>query len=444
MQGPVSRGYGPPMHQSEIPPAGAGHRFAIGWFAWLGAALLAFASLFASAPAAAVTKGSWQSRGETCFDTRSKTVPEVCATLRVHWSLSSLMGEPVANYGLDWQITRVSLAGKDGLPAASHRIESLPEPLAKAARASEMMAQGLAWVDSGEPGILVLAFDTGAPTRANGEVSFNVASSPDWSEWLFRLFTGDRLNSRCKPGSRAHLSADQAKKVFKAGMRLDGFVLCPDQTSVNVGSLENALYRYCQKGDSGLAFCPGAAGGDTAGRPGKGGPNDQIDAAFTALEAGPAASRTKAAQPRSAAARTASESSFEARLKAADVARADQLEREAEARRQRQRQQAAQKYCEGALAKRATCMREGCRNEPEKEICTDSRRVEGSTSGCAKGAMCLSFPTFVCHATKPNPEHARWQACMANPVATCAGDGSPGSKAATAGQCVQQRLAAGI
>lgn len=188
-----------------------------------------------------------------CFPTGTAAVPEICGNFEVRWTLSALMGEPIANFGLVWSITGVRL--RVGKGTQFYTAESLPASVAKAARTSELMVYGLG-IFIGENGaILAIDVDTGAPARPDGKVSFNVPGSPDWSSFIMNggssMDSGPRGGLAlgpagwCAEKGRSFLPPKQAKDEMRRGVKLTSLVVCP-RTSASPGFLEEALQAHCE------------------------------------------------------------------------------------------------------------------------------------------------------------------------------------------------------
>ncbi|ENO89513.1 hypothetical protein [Thauera linaloolentis] len=192
---------------------------------------------------------------DNCFKTASAVVPEICGKVEVRWKLSALMGEPVGNYGLVWSLTSVRLLADDGLGAKprSYPVASLPPALARAARGSELTLEGLAHIKGAKN--LTLHFDTGAPTRPDGKVSFNVAGSPDWDAFLIAdTRRPQNWHSRCDAKHRIYAPAAEAKDIIRKGVVLERLEVCPG-TRASIGNLETAIRKHCEQGGR-EAFCP--------------------------------------------------------------------------------------------------------------------------------------------------------------------------------------------
>lgn len=186
-----------------------------------------------------------------CFPTGTAAVPDVCGNFEVRWKLSTLMGEPIANFGLVWSLTGVRL--RVGKSTQFYALKSLPEPVAKAALTSELMVYGLGTFIGENGAILAIDLDTGAPARPDGKVSFNVPGSPDWGRFIIR--GGSALDHRgmvaqgqtgwCEEKHRSYLTPLQAKEEMRRRTKLSQLVVCP-RTSASPGFLEGALQAHCE------------------------------------------------------------------------------------------------------------------------------------------------------------------------------------------------------
>jgi hypothetical protein len=186
-----------------------------------------------------------------CFPTGAATVPEICGNFEVRWTLSALMGEPIANFGLVWSLTGVRLLVDKR--TQFYKVESLPAPVGKAARTSELMLYGLGLFIGENGAILAIDVDTGAPARPDGKVSFNVPGSPDWGRFIIN--GGSALDHRgnlaygqngwCADKGRSYLTPAQARDEMRRSVKLTHLVVCP-RTSANPGHLEGALQAHCE------------------------------------------------------------------------------------------------------------------------------------------------------------------------------------------------------
>lgn len=389
--------------------------------------LLSASSLCAAAPGG---EGVLRAVGEQCFKTRSHAVPEICGTLEIRWKLWAMMGEPVGNYGLVWSLTSLRLRQGDGTGSKAYRLQDLPRALAKAAEGSELMVEGLAYVQNSSVGLLAVAFDTGAPARPNGKASFNVPGSPDWGAFLIQgSSSGAGLKGWCDAKTRSHAAASQAKAIMKAGIQLGQLQLCPT-TSASAGNLDAAIQKHCRRGKD--TFCPAKAARGKVDPPADA-TSRQIEDAFAQME------KTSGRKAPTAGVDTGFPG-LDERLKAADDARQWQLEQQALARQAQARREEATQFCQGLQRQRDACMKDTCGAEPATTVCTQQRRDDSAPTGCAPGRSCLVIPTFVCLARAPNPAHDQWRACTAKPVAHCAAMAD--ASTATVAQCVEQRIQA--
>ncbi len=186
--------------------------------------------------------------GGQCFETGSAAVPQVCGTVEVHWKLWALMGEPVGNYGLVWKLSSVHIQDGDGKGSRNYTLGALPPPLAAAAQRSELMLEGLAYVQDSRQGMLAIAFDTGAPARPDGKVSFNVPGSPNWDKFLIKGSSQSQgLAGWCESEGRSYAAPADAKALMRAGVRLGNLQLCP-RSSASADGLERAIDKHCSQG----------------------------------------------------------------------------------------------------------------------------------------------------------------------------------------------------
>ncbi len=195
-----------------------------------------------------------------CFKTQSQSVSEVCASYRIRWKMWSLMGEPVGNYSLDWQLKSITLTAESKgysspKPSWNFTPATLPAELKKSVDAIELFVDGAASVDS--PGINwnqntahYHHFDTGVAVRANKGASHNVPGSPDWN----KVFIKD---SPCTANA-VYASVADAKKVFINGFKFSNLQVCSKSAVYNLSALESKIYELCQteEGSKKYKFCP--------------------------------------------------------------------------------------------------------------------------------------------------------------------------------------------
>lgn len=186
-----------------------------------------------------------------CFPTGTEAVPDICGNFEVRWTLSALMGEPIANFGLVWSLTGVRI--RVDKRSQFYNLQSLPPAVAKAAQTSELMLYGLGLFIGENGATLAVDVDTGAPARPDGKVSFNVPGSPDWSRFIIN--GGSALDHRgmvahgqtgwCAEKHRSYLTPSQAREEMRRRTKLTHLVVCP-RTSANPGFLEGALQAHCE------------------------------------------------------------------------------------------------------------------------------------------------------------------------------------------------------
>ncbi|OSZ71645.1 hypothetical protein CAP37_20745 [Hydrogenophaga sp. IBVHS1] len=186
-----------------------------------------------------------------CFPTGTAAVPEICGNFEVRWKLSTLMGEPIANFGLVWSLTGVRILVDKR--SQFYNLKSLPPAVAKAAQTSELMLYGLGLFTGENGATLAVDVDTGAPARPDGKVSFNVPGSPDWGRFI--ISGGSALDHRgmvahgqtgwCAEKHRSYLTPPQARDEMRRRTKLTHLLVCP-RTSANPGFLEGALQSHCE------------------------------------------------------------------------------------------------------------------------------------------------------------------------------------------------------
>ncbi len=207
---------------------------------------IAACAAFAAAPGGEGTIFPPEGRAvPTCFNTGSTTVPEICGQVQVRWKLSALMGEPVANFGLVWSLNSVRVRSSTGVGV--YAVDRLPAAVALAARRSQLMVIGLGTFQGPQGATLAVEVDTGAPSRPDGKVSFNVPGSPNWDRFIINgsSQSGAAPAAWCEEKGRSHLEPARAKDEMRQGVRLSGLLICP-RTTVSVDALERALEQHCK------------------------------------------------------------------------------------------------------------------------------------------------------------------------------------------------------
>ncbi len=377
---------------------------------------------------------------ETCFKSRSTAVPEVCGQIQVNWKLWTLMGEPIGDYVLGWKPTKVRVADAEGSGSKTYQVESLPAALGKAAQLMELYVEAVAFVvnpptrRNGSP--IALAFNTGVATKP-GETSMNVPEGYNWEKFLHGAMSNKGIGlgqaGWCVVEGRQQIDAKDAKAVMRAGVKLDGLVVCSSST-VDVSPIENAIAKLC-KSNTGAAphYCTRKKEAQEI---------DSIDAAFSRLEdrrsAGgtPAGKKVGASDPMEAA--------FEAAEKERQVREDARLKSLAELRA---RQAAAEQlaiakknavvFCNAAKATQDSCAERSCGRKPSAEICTDSRMDPPRPCQGGPGTKCMVFPRYTCYANGPNPQRSEWESCSATAAQACATSGEP---ITSIDECVAARI----
>lgn len=205
--------------------------------------------------------------------TDNPLVPRLIVNAEVSYRYSALMGEPLANHGLKWELVGFTLVPGKGREIQVGRDEAR-QRLGQAVDRLELSLRGLAHVRSTDPASplygkpLSLDFDTGAAVRA-GAQSWNVAGSPAWG----KLFLNDEapcvgpeatVVSGQSPGAtRAWIAADSAKAVFRTGhFFLEHKAVCRKGTAlVGLDALASALRKLCSAQKERDPWCAGGKAG---------------------------------------------------------------------------------------------------------------------------------------------------------------------------------------
>lgn len=201
--------------------------------------------------------------GESCFESASKTITEVCGVISIQWKLWTLVGEPIGDYILKWQLTTVKIKNdSDGVTTFS--IGKLPKALSESAKKTELYIDGIAYIKYKKPihGTIALPFNTGVAVRPTSRASLNVPSGYDWNKLIINGGGFDSkgpaaggMSTWCVAKGRQYLTADKAKEVFSQGIGLEGMQICPS-TFVSVMSIEEELRNICrQTGSAQYNFC---------------------------------------------------------------------------------------------------------------------------------------------------------------------------------------------
>ena len=200
-----------------------------------------------------------------CTPVKGTHILKLCGRSTLRYEFSALLGEPLAHFGLEWQLVSLEVRG-DGrndlgvgetLYAGTPAFQSIFKGSEKRI---QLMGQGVAELRTGlSEAAWGVDFDTGAPTVA-GQGSWQVAGSPDWSKALYQRTDCMGLARY----GRNFVPPDQAKDIWRSGtMRLNGYQGClGEQQGYEVSNLdaaEAAVTRYCKAHPGkGLILCPDA------------------------------------------------------------------------------------------------------------------------------------------------------------------------------------------
>lgn len=191
-----------------------------------------------------------------CFKPNSGTVHEVCAHYRINWKMWSLMGEPVGDYNLAWDITSIQLMDPKRKLISNYSLDQLPDELKKSASKIELYIDGFANAQTSENIIAFHRFNTGTAVRTGAGSSLNVPGSPNWNK-LFIKSGGTPCNTE-QSNESWYLDSKKAKKIFTAGIKLSDLQICPSSSVSELTSLESAISTLCEKpgADKKYSFCP--------------------------------------------------------------------------------------------------------------------------------------------------------------------------------------------
>lgn len=367
-----------------------------------------------------------------CFDIKNSPVAAVCAKYRINWKLWSLMGEPVGDYNLEWQLYKIILKGATGNPIAYYGVEQLPKPLQAAANATELYIEGVADISGGLSGSFGYhAFNTGVPVRAGVGTSMNVPGSPSWGT----LFLN---RPECNDKEYPYMNAQDAKLAFKKGIKLQLLNICP-KSSMSVSSLVSAIKELCKSpgADKTHRFCP-----KQIIKKEKMAETNAIDDAFTKLEKKAAETPiVKAGSIDDAFTQMEASQIEKERLRVAAIK--EKKEREDKEVKDKIRREEAIQFCTVAMRSEQSCLQDACKKEPSKTICTDLRQdpieYNRDTSPMREGESRFVFPksaTYTCYSDGVNPAYSVWQSCAKNMASQCSRDGK---QPTSLDECIVQR-----
>ena len=351
--------------------------------------------------------------GIVCFTSSSRTVPQVCGDLTAHYKLSTLMGDPLGNYGLTWVLSSFQIADADGKNSQTYQTTTVPSAIAEAAQKIELSVKGAAVVNGSK---VMLLFDTGAAVKPGGEISFNTPSGYNWDKFLVADAAAEN-NWGCKRKEENWVSAPVAKGLMRGGIHLSSFVTCPGSL-VNVGALDRAIATFCEANPTSRErYClkevkkppvvekvptdPFAA----LDKPAKKEPG----ATIKARESDPFASLESGSKARD---NLRPSNDITAALEGANTERLANIER-------KRRYDAAYASCETDLAAQQSCEQDRCGEEPPKEACT---RVKWGYTNCkpTNGQSCINLPKSECVEWGDSPWHAKWETCTKETSLQCA------------------------
>lgn len=191
-----------------------------------------------------------------CFKPNSETVQEVCARYRINWKMWSLMGEPVGDYNLAWDLTSIQLMDPKRKLISNYSLDQLPDELKKAASKIELYIDGFANAQASANIGAIHRFNTGTAVRASVGSSINVPGSPNWNR-LFIKPGGSPCSTEQSDESR-YFDSKKAKEIFTEGIKLNDLHICQSSSVSELTSLESAISTLCEKpgADKKYQFCP--------------------------------------------------------------------------------------------------------------------------------------------------------------------------------------------
>lgn len=226
-------------------------------FALVIATLATSLSVVAAPPATpgGIGKLSLNGIGNTCFKTNSKRVPLVCGNPQVHFKITTLMGDPLGNYGVKWSVFSFHIANANGGGSQNYLVGSVPGKLWDAAKGVELSFYGAAIVKGSSPTV-ALQFNTGIGVKPGGELSFNVPDGYNWDKFLIYPRGGSGLQGACPEDSLKYVAPADAKRLMRSGIALEDLQVCP-RSSVDTDKLDRAIDAFCEANPKNPArFCP--------------------------------------------------------------------------------------------------------------------------------------------------------------------------------------------
>ncbi|MFA5371941.1 MAG: hypothetical protein WC298_08220, partial [Sideroxydans sp.] len=190
------------------------------------------------------------------FKSNSKRVPLVCGKPQVHYKITTLMGDPLASYGVTWSLFSFHIVNANGGASQNYLAGSVPGKLWDAAKGVELWLYGAAIVKGSSP-IVALQFNTGLGVKPGGELSLNVPDGYNWNKFL--IYPKDGMGSIfrvCSEDDLKYIVPADAKNLMRKGIALEEFQVCP-RSSVDTERLDRAIDAFCEANPKNPArFCP--------------------------------------------------------------------------------------------------------------------------------------------------------------------------------------------
>ena len=181
-----------------------------------------------------------------CFPVQSRYVDQLCADYKIHWKLWTLMGEPVGNYALEWQVLTLRFKNQSSdNPFLLASLKQATEKIEFYLDASVTVKSP--HVDWAKSTVHYHRFNTGTAVKANKGISYNSPGSPDWGKVFIQ-------RSPCKADAMYANVAD-SKKAFQQGIQLSALNICSG-TSISFLGFDSEVDRFCAS-DEGqkYSFC---------------------------------------------------------------------------------------------------------------------------------------------------------------------------------------------
>lgn len=186
-----------------------------------------------------------------CFYPQSGYVAEICFSYSISWKMWILMGEPVEDYHLTWELKSYSLIKPSEhsdlsqtnvystLPAytlGTHRAE-----FDKAFNKSRLYIEAESEVRDGMQEVQAYRrFNTGNAVEQR-KSSLNVPGSPSWTKFF-------RKNRGCEKEAD-HFDEKQAKNIFSKKLSLVSIEFCNEATFFSLDAVERLADKICSDGN---------------------------------------------------------------------------------------------------------------------------------------------------------------------------------------------------